>query len=617
MSRSEIVGRVAWVLILSSIGAARSQCTAGCSLAYGSYLVKEGDTLDDVLKLFRPATRADVVQSSGLDNPNSILAGSSLNIPFSCDCINDSFLGHTFPYAIQSGDTYEKISKDYSNLTSSAWLQATNSYTPTRIPNTGSLNVTINCSCGIGAVSSNYGLFLTYPLQAGDNISSLSIRYNISADFLQKYNPLVEFKLGSGLVFIPVKDSNGSFRPLGRSKSSAGLAVGAIAGISCAAIVIALILAAVLSIIFAKRRKQKDEQLILLDSGTKISNQTPGSFNRSDVFGTTVVGVSSGPSGIIVDKSVEFTYEELAKATNDFSISNKIGGGGFGAVYYAELRGEQAAVKKMEVEATREFLAELKVLTRVHHVNLVRLIGYCTDRALFLVYEYIDSGNLSEHLRGTGQKNPLSWSQRVQIALDSARGLEYIHEHTIPVYIHRDIKPANILIDKNFRAKVADFGLAKLTEVGGASLQTRLVGTFGYMPPEYARYGDVSTKIDVYAFGVVLYELISAKEAVLRTDPSTVESKGLVAMFDHAFAEGDPKENIKKLVDPRLGGSYPVDSVYKMAELAEFCTKDSPQDRPPMRSVVVALMALSSSSEDWDVGSLYEDQARLDLMTGR
>ncbi|CAN6470951.1 unnamed protein product [Victoria cruziana] len=515
MSRSEIVGRVAWVLILSSIGAARSQCTAGCSLAYGSYLVKEGDTLDDVLKLFRPATRADVVQSSGLDNPNSILAGSSLNIPFSCDCINDSFLGHTFPYAIQSGDTYEKISKDYSNLTSSAWLQATNSYTPTRIPNTGSLNVTINCSCGIGAVSSNYGLFLTYPLQAGDNISSLSIRYNISADFLQKYNPLVEFKLGSGLVFIPVK----------------GLAVGAIAGISCAAIVIALILAAVLSIIFAKRRKQKDEQLILLDSGTKISNQTPGSFNRSDVFGTTVVGVSSGPSGIIVDKSVEFTYEELAKATNDFSISNKIGGGGFGAVYYAELRGE------------------------------VRLIGYCTDRALFLVYEYIDSGNLSEHLRGTGQKNPLSWSQRVQIALDSARGLEYIHEHTIPVYIHRDIKPANILIDKNFRAKVADFGLAKLTEVGGASLQTRL--------------------------------------------------------FDHAFAEGDPKENIKKLVDPRLGGSYPVDSVYKMAELAEFCTKDSPQDRPPMRSVVVALMALSSSSEDWDVGSLYEDQARLDLMTGR
>jgi chitin elicitor receptor kinase 1 len=114
----------------------------------------------------------------------------------------------------------------------------------------------------------------------------------------------------------------------------------------------------------------------------------------------------------------------------------------------------------------------------------VRLIGYCTESSLFLVYEFIENGNLSQHLRGTGYE-PLSWTERVQIALDSARGLEYIHEHTVPVYIHRDIKSANILIDKNTRAKVADFGLTKLTEVGGTSLQTRVVGTFGYMPPEY------------------------------------------------------------------------------------------------------------------------------------
>jgi chitin elicitor receptor kinase 1 len=107
----------------------------------------------------------------------------------------------------------------------------------------------------------------------------------------------------------------------------------------------------------------------------------------------------------------------------------------------------------MDMQATNEFLAELKVLTHVHHLNLVRLIGYCTESSLFLVYEYIENGNLSQHLRGSGYE-PLSWAARIQIALDSARGLEYIHEHTVPVYIHRDIKSANILIDKNYRAKV-------------------------------------------------------------------------------------------------------------------------------------------------------------------
>ncbi|KAE8673069.1 Chitin elicitor receptor kinase 1 [Hibiscus syriacus] len=297
-------------------------------------------------------------------------------------------------------------------------------------------------------------------------------------------------------------------------------------------------------------------------------------------------------------------------------MANKIGEGGFGAVFYAILRGEEAAIKKMDMQASKEFLAELKVLTHVHHLNLVRLIGYCVEGSLFLVYEYIDNGNLSQHLRGSSRE-PLPWPNRVQIALDSARGLEYIHEHTVPVYIHRDIKSANILIDKKFRAKVADFGLTKLTEVGSASLPTRLVGTFGYMPPEYAQYGDVSAKVDVYAFGVVLYELISAKEAIVKSHGSLAESKGLVALFEDALNEPDPNEAVCKLIDVRLGDNYPVDAVFKMAQLAKACTQENPQLRPSMRSIVVALMTLSSSTEDWDVGSFYENQALVNLMSGR
>ncbi|KAI5406853.1 Chitin elicitor receptor kinase 1, variant 2 [Lathyrus oleraceus] len=388
--------------------------------------------------------------------------------------------------------------------------------------------------------------------------------------------------------------------------SSGGLAGGAIAGIAVGIVVLLLLAAGVYFGYFRKKKIQKENSLSR-DSTSLFPQDGKDETSRNAVI-----------TGITVDKSVEFSYDELAAASDNFSMANKIGQGGFGSVYYAELRGEKAAIKKMDMQATKEFLAELNVLTRVHHLNLVRLIGYSIEGSLFLVYEYIENGNLSQHLRGSG-RDPLPWATRVQIALDSARGLEYIHEHTVPVYIHRDIKPANILIDKNFRGKVADFGLTKLTEVGSSSLPTgRLVGTFGYMPPEYAQYGDVSPKVDVYAFGVVLYEIISAKEAIVKTSESVAaDSKGLVSMFEGVLSQPDPSEDLRKIVDPRLGDNYPVDSVRKMAQLAKACTQENPQLRPSMRSIVVALMTLSSTTDDWDIGSFYENQNLVNLMSGR
>ncbi|KAL7244255.1 hypothetical protein ACSBR1_016482 [Camellia fascicularis] len=403
-----------------------------------------------------------------------------------------------------------------------------------------------------------------------------------------------------------------------------GITGGVIAGISVAGVAGALMFAVCFYVGFCRRNKKNvvvegsflrnafDDHHHALDQelGPVISLEETS--EEGPLVGS---GASHGIKGI-TDKSVEFSYEELSKVTNDFSIANKIGQGGFGSVYYGKLRGEEVAIKKMDMQASKEFLAELKVLTRVHHLNLVHLIGYCVEGSLCLVYEFIENGNLSQHLRGLG-KDPLSWSTRVQIALDSARGLEYIHEHIVPAYIHRDIKSSNILIDKKFRAKVADFGLTKLIEVGSISLHTRLAGTFGYMPPEYAQYGEVSPKTDVYAFGVVLYELISSKEAITKTTEVVSESIGLVALFDDIPNQSDPKEYLCKLVDPKLGDDYILDSVRKMAQLARACTQENPLLRPSMRSIVVALMTLSSSTEDWDVGSFYENHGPINLMSGR
>ncbi|KAK1365108.1 Chitin elicitor receptor kinase 1 [Heracleum sosnowskyi] len=435
-----------------------------------------------------------------------------------------------------------------------------------------SLNVPVMCSWGSRRVSKDYGLFITYPLRPGENLSWVAKGVGLPEKLLMDYNPGVDFSSGSGLVFIPGKDQSGSYPPL-KSRSS-GIHGEVIAGLSIASVIGALALAACCYFRVYRR---------IFGSETNLE-KTSGSSAFNGV-------VSSKLMGITFDKSLEFLYNELAEATGNFSLANKIGQGGFGSVYYAELRGVKVAIKKMDMKASEVFLAELKVLTNVHHLNLVRLIGYAVEGSLLIVYDFIENGNLCQHLRDFSGKEPLSWSSRLQIALDSARGLEYIHEHTNPAYIHCDIKSANIWLDKNLHAKVADFGLAKLVEVRTGFLQTQLVGTFGYMPPEYAKGGELSTKIDVYAFGVVLYELISAREAVVKySEDSTTRAfgedstraVGLVAMFEEVMNQPNPSTDLQKLVDPRLGEDYPIDSVCKIAQLAKACTLQNHVLRPSM-----------------------------------
>ncbi|KAF5944206.1 hypothetical protein HYC85_018283 [Camellia sinensis] len=577
------------IIFLFSIGV-DSKCSSEqqqCN-ALASYYVWDGSNLTYISKLLSSSPSQIQIYNPQITNTDSVQRDSRVNVPFSCACIGElGFLGHEFVYEVQSEDTYKLIAeKNYASLTTVEMLQRFNGYDTNRIPVKAMVNVVVNCSCGNSRVSKDYGLFISYPLRPGENLAAIATKFNLSQQLLKDFNPNSDFSGGTGLVFIPGKDQNGTYPPF-KSSSSGGITGGVIAGITVAGVAGAMLLAIGFYVGFYRRNKVVKGSLLREAFDRHAHGQGPEStLENTSESGPLVGGVSLGLTGITVDKSVEFSYEELAKATDDFSLANKIGQGGFGSVYYAELRGE------------------------------VRLIGYCVEGSLFLVYEFIENGNLSQHLRGLG-RDPLPWSTRVQIALDSARGLEYIHEHTVPVYIHRDIKSANILIDKNFHAKVADFGLAKLTEVGSTSLHTRLVGTFGYMPPEYAQYGDVSPKIDVYAFGVVLYELISAKEAIVKTNEVVTESTGLVALFEDTLKQPDPKQDLQKLVDPRLGDDYPLDSVCKIVHLARACTQENPQLRPSMRSIVVALMTLSSSTEDWDVGSFYENQGLVNLMSGR
>ncbi|KAM0051887.1 putative protein kinase RLK-Pelle-LysM family [Helianthus debilis subsp. tardiflorus] len=593
-----------FLVLFVTINRVESSCKDKC-VALASYTMWDKSNITFVSQIFSTAIPEILSYNPQITNADIVSAGARINVPFSCGCNDQDFLNHGFVYSVGSEDTYSVIAETYfSGLTNGDMLRRFNSYDELNLKSGSQVNVVVNCSCGNSRVSKDYGLFITYPIRRGENLSTIANDTMISESLLRGYNPGSNF-LNKDLVFIPGRGLSGG--------ATAGVSVGAVAGV--------LFFAICFYFVFY-RRKRVGEGSLLLEDGPEHVHGLRRNMGGTTNSGTLTGGAHPGATGITVDKSVEFTYEELATATDDFSITNKIGQGGFGTVYYGELRGEKAAIKKMEMQASKEFLAELKVLTHVHHLNLilyfqVRLIGYCVEGSLFLVYEFIGNGNLSQHLRGSSGRESIPWATRVQIALDAARGLEYIHEHTVPVYIHRDIKSPNILIDEDFRAKVADFGLTKLTEVGSGSLQTRLVGTFGYMPPEYAQYGEVSPKVDVYAFGVVLFELISAKEAIVKTNEFGNESKGLVGLFDEVLSLSDPSEGLRKLVDPRLGADYPLDSVRKVALLARACTHDNAQLRPSMRSIVVALMTLSSLTEDWDVGSFYENQDLAQLMSGR
>ncbi|GMJ03655.1 hypothetical protein HRI_004034700 [Hibiscus trionum] len=299
----------------------------------------------------------------------------------------------------------------------------------------------------------------------------------------------------------------------------------------------------------------------------------------------------SPESGIIAGSKTHFTYEELMEMTNGFAHENVIGEGGFGCVYKGRLLdGKFVAIKRLKVgggQGDREFNAEVEIISRVHHRHLVSLVGYCiAENQRLLIYDFVGNKTLEHHLHGKDMP-VLEWPKRVKIAVGAAKGVAYLHEDCQPRIIHRDIKSANILLEDDFEAQVADFGLARLNDTSQTHVSTRVMGTFGYLAPEYASSGKLTDRSDVFSFGVVLLELITGRKPVDPTQPLGDES--LVEWARPRLIQALESGDFSELIDPRLEKRYVESEVLMMIEAAAACVRHSAAKRPRMALVVRAL----------------------------
>ncbi|XP_073108410.1 cysteine-rich receptor-like protein kinase 10 isoform X1 [Elaeis guineensis] len=333
------------------------------------------------------------------------------------------------------------------------------------------------------------------------------------------------------------------------------------------------------------------------------AGEASGGGNKKNV---TVDGTN--PEEIRSVESLLLDISMLRVATANFSEENKLGEGGFGAVYKGVLPdGREIAVKRLSTSSSQglgELKNELLLVAKLQHRNLVRLLGVCLEeQEKLLVYEYVPNRSLDTILFDPVQREQLNWANRYKIIGGVARGLLYLHEESQLKIIHRDLKASNILLDRDMNPKISDFGMARL--FGGDQSRgttSRIVGTFGYMAPEYAMRGQMSIKSDVYSFGVLVLEIVTGRRNIGFSDSESGKD-----LLNHTW-EKWTKGTILEILDPSLGNHCPRNEVLRCIQIGLLCVQEDPSDRPTMSTIVVMLSSDSVSLQDPSRPAFYIGQ---------
>ncbi|KMT18668.1 hypothetical protein BVRB_2g027970 [Beta vulgaris subsp. vulgaris] len=414
------------------------------------------------------------------------------------------------------------------------------------------------------------------------------------SDVLLNGVEILKLNKSNGNLVVPNQPLNAVLSPSPTPNPSRKHALPIIVGAIGGTLVLASLVIIACCIVYKKKAAMEAlrKKSMATSSSSKDKWVQPPSYSSS----TPSTRNSSLPS----DLCRRFSLAQIRVATCDFDEKLIVGRGGFGTVYMGSIEGETTtvAIKRLNStskQGTHEFQTEIEMLSRLRHVNLVSLIGYCEDQGeMILVYEYMSRGTLRDHLL---YKNPstndhtnnisLSWKERLKICVGSARGLHYLHAGAKQVIIHRDVKSTNILLDDKWTAKVSDFGLSKVGPdpdgAGITHISTAVKGSVGYLDPEYYQRRQLTEKSDVYSFGVVLFEVLCARAAV---KPNLPKEQANLAKWATARCKSG---TLYTIVDPNLTGQISPECLRKFGEVASMCVRDRGSERPPMGDIVWGL----------------------------
>lgn len=509
-------------------------------------------------------------------------------VPVNCSCSGQYYRAvSAFPIA-GANDTYFTVANDtYQGLSTCGALKRANQHGEFELERASELRVPLRCACPTRNQTGNgVRYLLTYSINWNDNITGIGERFNASAEAIlmengfSGANPTI-FPFTTILVPLTTAPSSLQTKVTYQKQPSSTpppyvsprrepdrklyLAVGAAAGG-----LLVIVFAAFACVLWHQKRKAVVPQ-----------------------FQGQAIGKSASPVDLHFEiASLEeilkvFVFEEIKKATQNFSSRNRIQG----SVFRGAFGQETLAVKRV----SRDVSNEVNILKKINHFNLIRLRGFCEfNGCYYLVFEYMSHGSLRGWLSsGKSSKKTRSWSHRINIALDVANGLHYLHSFTKPAYVHKDINSSNILLNGDLRAKIANFGLARVArrETSSACPASHHGGARGYISPEYIKAGLVTSKTDVYGFGVMLLELITGKDAVILQDRREVLLSAAIAS---AMERDDAEmEILQSFIDPRLERSGSVLAM-RMVRLSLTCLAHEPTRRPGMEEIVATLLKIQA-----------------------
>ncbi|XP_030545437.1 protein LYK5-like [Rhodamnia argentea] len=515
--------------------------------------------------------------------------GKEVIVPVNCSCSAQYYRAISlFPVTSGANDTYFTVANDtYQGLSTCSSLKRANAHGESGLEGPGELRVPLRCACPTRNQTVNgVRYLLTFSINWRDTITGIGERFNASAEDILTENGISEanptiFPFTTILVPLVTEPSSSQTTLLyqeqpslppptyvsSRREPNKELYLGV--GVAAGGLLVTLF-AAFACFLWHKKKKEAVPQF-------------RGQASRK----------SASPVDLRVEiASLEeilkvFTFEEIKKATQNFSSRNRIQG----SVFRGAFGQETLAVKRV----SRDVSNEVNILKKINHFNLIKLRGFCEfNRCFYLVFEYMSYGSLRDWLSsGKSSKKTRSWSHRINIALDVANGLHYLHSFTKPAYVHKDINSSNILLNGDLRAKIANFGLARVAgrETSSASLTTHHRGGRGYMPPEYIKPGLVTSKTDVYGFGMMLLELITGKGAVILQDGREVLLSAAIA----SAMEGDDTETeiLQSFIDPRLERSG-RGLAMRMVRLSLTCLAHEPTRRPGMEEIAATLLKIQA-----------------------